>query len=110
MKTYLSALIFLLFSSDIFAAECLQARGEYFHDFYQADFVYFTRDTGQTAVNCTDTVVMTGSEYESLNEQTDSDNAFDSEAFDLGQEAMIKMFIVGFGIGAIIAMLMKLRR
>lgn len=94
MKTYLAALIFLFFSSNIFAAECLQYRGEYFHDFYQADFVYFTRDTGQTPETCTDTVVLSGLEYASLANST-------SQEFGLTYDQFLVMlpYLIGVLLG-----------
>jgi len=106
------AILYLLFPSTSDAASCWQDRGSYYHTTYQANFQGLTDDAG-TVDSCTGVILMTAQEYAKLKAESEfalESNSFDSEMYDLGIEGVIKLFVAGLGIGAILAMLNKIRR
>lgn len=108
---FLLFIVLFVFSSFSYSAQCFQQRGTYFHETYQANLTYYTDDAGSLS-GCNETVVMSGIEYAVLEEQAkvNDQNHFDEELYDMAIEAILRFHVAGFGIGAILAMLFKLRR
>lgn len=70
----------------------------------------YVQANGQSIEQCsTDLVALSKTEYLAI-QSAIQDSGFDPVAYDLAFEGIIRMFVVGFGIGAVIAMVMKLRR
>jgi len=76
-------------------------------------------DSVYTAENCFEQsngfVTLSSAEYALLKQieeqqENNSSEQFNEEMYDVGFEGIIKLFIAGMGIGAILAMLSKLRR
>lgn len=61
--------------------------------------------TGAPLSSCLDYILMTPNDF-----NANSSSVFDVQSYDVGFEGIIKMFIAGIGIGAILAFLAKLRR
>lgn len=62
-------------------------------------------NNASTLEQCTEFIVMTAQNYNSMQLEQ-----FDPTAYDYGFEGVIKMFIAGIGVGAILSMIFKLRR
>lgn len=62
-------------------------------------------NNASTLEQCTEYVVMTYQNYNSMQLEK-----FNPEAYGFGFEGVIRMFIAGIGIGAVLAMIFKIRR
>jgi hypothetical protein len=103
-------LLIIQLSVPVKAAECLRYSGTGTNSSGEYDVLY--RD-GDSLDGCGLTVVMSGAEYAELKtkaDMTQESYQFDSDMYDLGVEGVIKLFVAGLGIGAILAMLNKIRR
>ncbi|PCI57426.1 MAG: hypothetical protein COB45_04285 [Gammaproteobacteria bacterium] len=63
------------------------------------------QNNSSTLEQCTTYVVMTSTEYNNIQSE-----AFNLDAYDLGFEGVITMFVAGIGIGAVIGLITKIRR
>jgi hypothetical protein len=61
--------------------------------------------TGAPLATCVDYILMSPNDF-----NANASSVFDVQSYDIGFEGIIKMFIAGIGIGAILAFLSKLRR
>ena len=61
--------------------------------------------TGAPLASCVDYILMSPNDF-----NANASGVFDTEAYDIGFEGIIRMFVAGIGIGAILAFLAKLRR
>lgn len=112
---YLSKFVLLLLviflSFDALSAECR----EFSHRITSTSSgvvydVYYTDDLPEDT--CTETGILTSEEFARyrLFEEKGYQEQFNYEAYDIGFEGVIKMFVAGMGIGLILAMLNRLRR
>jgi hypothetical protein len=62
-------------------------------------------NNGSTLEQCTEYIVMTYQNYHAMELEK-----FNPDAYDFGFGGVIKMFVVGLGIGSILGMIFKLRR
>ncbi|MCP4984974.1 MAG: hypothetical protein GY928_02570, partial [Colwellia sp.] len=62
-------------------------------------------NNGATIEQCNDFVVMTSTQYNNIKGEV-----FDPAAYEIGLYGILKFFTAGIGIGAILALVSKLRR
>lgn len=114
----LGSLFLLLVMPFFIQAETLCGELFYVHNAEgQRPYYALYTDTGLTPEQCLQQnngfVIADSGEYRDIAEKAqmlDGSFAFDSELYDVGLEGLIRMFIVGIGIGAILAIINKLRR
>ncbi|PHR84510.1 MAG: hypothetical protein COA59_06030 [Colwellia sp.] len=63
------------------------------------------QNNGSTLEQCTTYVVMTSTEYNNIQSEI-----FNLDAYNVGFEGVITMFVAGIGIGAVIGLITKIRR
>ncbi len=61
--------------------------------------------TGAPLATCVDYILMSPNDF-----NANASSVFDVQSYDIGFEGIIRMFVAGIGIGAILAFLAKLRR
>ena len=83
----------VILSFDVRGASCV--------DLVSSEYV----NSANTLEQCSNFIVMTATEYNNIKSEE-----FSMEAYDYGLEGVVRMFVAGIGIGAILAFLAKLRR